>query len=413
MPTIKSLQAIEILDSRGNPTVRAFLTLDTGESVEASVPSGASTGVHEAVELRDGDPRREMGEGVLKAVEHVNHVIAEAIAGMDVSDPAAVDKKVLSLDGTPNFAQLGANAALAVSMAVVRAAALSQRKELWQFINEHYFTATSPAFPRLMVNIVNGGKHANWNFDIQEFMIVPKDIEPSRSVRVASEIFHHLGLLLKEHNLSILVGDEGGYSPALTSNEEVIDMIVQAGTKASYELTQHYDLALDSAASEWFQNGTYVLPKQNKSITRDVLTQYYLQLQKGKRIMSFEDPFAQDDWDSWVAFTKLATDFMVVGDDLYATNPTRLQKGIQLHASNAILIKLNQIGTVTETVETMKLARSAGMRTIVSHRSGETEDTFIADLAYGSGADFIKTGSMSRSEHLAKYNRLLEIEKGL
>lgn len=410
---IKSVQAIEILDSRGKPTIRTFLRLDDESIHTASVPSGASTGTYESVELRDSDQKRHLGQGVLKAVENVNTEIAKAVDGMDITEPKLIDAKLIALDGTENKKRLGANAILSVSMAAQRAAAHIKKKPLWQFINE-YYAMESHGFPRLMVNVVNGGKHAGWNFDIQEFMICPIEDTPSMSIRVAAEIFQNLGRLLKKKNLGTLVGDEGGYSPALSSNEEVLGTIITAAKDMGYENMKQYELALDSAASEFFDKGNYTFKKSNKKMTCPELAHYYGTLYQRFHIFSFEDPFAEDDWNTYSQFTNALGDkVQIVGDDLYVTNPKRIKMGIQKSASNAVLIKPNQIGTIMETIEAIKLTQKAGWEVVISHRSGETEDSFIADLAYGVGADFIKTGSMSRSERLAKYNRLIEIENNL
>ncbi len=411
---ISSVKALEVLDSRGKPTVRAFIKLEDGSIHSSSVPSGASTGSHEAVELRDGDDKRFAGLGVLKAVENVNKKIAGAIKGLDVNNPKALDEKMLQLDATENKSSLGANAMLAVSQAAMRAGAYANKMPLWKFINEQYFKDVSPSFPRLMVNVVNGGKHAGWNFDIQEFMIVPTSNTPSKSVREAAEIFHQLGAVLKKNKMSTLVGDEGGYSPPLSSNEEVIETIIKAAGDIGYHDKDDFNLALDAAASEFYKEGNYIFKKTNQTLTGDELLQYYVGLQDKYFIISFEDPFFEDDWDHFAKLTQTVGDSsLVVGDDLFTTNTKRIQKGIDQKAANAVLVKLNQIGTVLETANAINMSRGAGWKNIISHRSGETEDSFIADLAYGSAADFIKTGSMSRSERLCKYNRLLEIENNL
>ena len=411
---ISAIKAIQILDSRGKPTVRTFVTLENGMRTSASVPSGASTGSHEAVELRDGDASKYLGMGVLTAVSHVNTTIAKEVVGMSVEDPKAVDAAMIALDGTENKKNLGANALLSVSQAVVRAGALVQKKPLWQYLNEYYFPDQKSEFPRLMVNIVNGGKHAAWNFDIQEFMIVPKIRKPSESVRIASEIFHLLGKVLKTKHMSTLVGDEGGYSPSLDSNESVLETIQHAAKQNQYETGRDYDFALDPAASEFYRDTMYHFKKTGQHMTGKELAHYYAALQQKFGIISFEDPFAEDDWDTFAYFTAMMqAKAQVVGDDLFVTNPQRIQKGITQQSANAVLIKLNQIGTVSETAEAIRMTQKAGWNVVISHRSGETEDSFIADLAYGSGADFIKTGSMSRSERLSKYNRLIEIEMGL
>jgi enolase len=349
------------------------------------------------------------------------------------------------LDGTDNKAKLGANAILSVSMALTRAAAYAQQMPLWKFINEYYMKGTNPTFPRLMVNVVNGGAHANWNFDIQEFMIVPKLTQPTESVRMAAEIFHSLGAEIKNRNLSTLVGDEGGYSPALSSNEEVFELIEQAADNAGYHRGEDFDFAVDCAANEFYSDGKYHLSKlpnvilnsfqdlsDNKmlkprccdrdrqvqhdtkkyELTSTQLTEYYVELGQKYHIQSFEDAFAEDDWEAFTKFTKQLP-VMIVGDDLFVTNPKRIQKGIDEQAANAVLVKVNQIGSVSEAIDAIIMTKNAGWNVAVSHRSGETEDTFIADLAYGVGAEFIKTGSMSRSDRLSKYNRLIEIQKGI
>jgi len=414
---IKEIKALEILDSRGKPTIRAFVTLDDGSIHSASVPSGASTGTHEALELRDGDTSKFLGQGVQKAVANVNTQISKSMIGQDVVDPRKLDQIMLKMDGTENKSKLGANAILAVSLALHRAAAYATDMPLWKFINTYYFIGdhtTVPSFPRLMVNVVNGGKHAGWNFDIQEFMVMPHSIKPTESVRIAAEIFAELGNVLKKRKLSTLVGDEGGYSPALSSNEEVFEIIEEAAKNLGYTRNEDFEFAVDCAASEFYENGSYILKKNNQTKSSDEMISYYQEIGQKYNIQSFEDPFAEDDWNAFTKFTEVAEkfQFQVVGDDLFVTNPKRIQKGIDKQAANAVLIKLNQIGSVSETVDAIQMTQQAGWNVAVSHRSGETEDTFIADLAYGSGAEYIKTGSMSRSERLAKYNRLVEIENG-
>ncbi len=411
---ITNLAALEILDSRGNPTVRTIVTLEDGTTHASSVPSGASTGSHEAVELRDEDNTRYMGKGVLNAVENVNTTIKEAIVGMK-ADPNTIDELMLQLDGTPNKAKLGANAILSVSQAVVKAAAHAKGQPLWKFMNEYYFNSSPVGFPQLLVNIVNGGKHASWNFDIQEFMVVPNTKVPSESVRIAAEIFHNLGKILKEKKLSTLLGDEGGYSPLLSSNEEVLETIIAAAKNAGYENVKDYRLSLDVASTEFFKDGKYEFKKQNKWLTPEELTAYYQEIGQKYLILSFEDAFSEDDWKAWTNFTDMAEKFkfITIGDDLLVTNPERIKRAIDEKAANAVLVKVNQIGSIKETVEAINMSHAAGWKTAISHRSGETEDSFIADLAYACASEFIKTGSMARSERLAKYNRLLEIEKGL
>ncbi len=440
---IKNVKSLQILDSRGNPTLRTFVTLEDGSTHVSSVPSGASTGSHEAVELRDNDNTRYMGKGVLKAVENVNTAIKNAVVGME-ADPNTVDQIMLELDGTPNKAKLGANAILSVSQAVVKAAAHVQNKPLWEFMNSYFFNSKPVGFPQLLVNIVNGGKHASWNFDIQEFMVVPNSSTPSESVRIAAEIFHSLGKVLKEKGLSTLLGDEGGYSPALNSDEEVLNTIIDAAKKTGYENVRDYRLSLDVASTEWWQDGKYFSHKLNQTRTADELISYYNLLTTNYNLLSIEDPFAEDDWEAWKKFTETeggkrgetliehqqgseanrglsdeggamtgpSQSLTIIGDDLFVTNPERIRRGIEEKAANAVLVKVNQIGTIKETVEAINMTHAAGWKTAISHRSGETEDSFIADLAYACGSEFIKTGSMSRSERLAKYNRLLEIEAG-
>lgn len=434
---ITNLAALEILDSRGNPTVRTIVTLDDGTTHSSSVPSGASTGSHEAVELRDEDNTRYMGKGVLTAVKNVNTVIKDAIIGKE-ADPNTIDQIMLDLDGTPNKAKLGANAILSVSQAVVKAAAHASGKKLWEFMFEYYFkdaprhpelvsgsqdssatpqndTPRKPGFPQLLVNIVNGGKHASWNFDIQEFMVVPNTKVPSESVRVAAEIFHSLGKILKEKKLSTLLGDEGGYSPLLSSNEEVMDTIIAAAKNAGYENVTDFRISLDVASTEFYKDGKYEMKKTGDLLTSSELVEYYQKIGQEYKILSFEDGFSEDDWEAWTKFTAMAEEFKftTIGDDLLVTNPERIRRAIDEKAANAVLVKVNQIGSIKETVEAINMSHAAGWKTAISHRSGETEDSFIADLAYACASEFIKTGSMARSERLAKYNRLLEIEKGL
>jgi enolase len=411
---ITNLAALEILDSRGNPTVRTIVTLEDGTTHSSSVPSGASTGSHEAVELRDEDNSRYMGKGVLKAVENVNTTIKNVVVGKE-ADPNSIDQIMIDLDGTTNKAKLGANAILSVSQAVVKAAAHAKNQPLWKFMNEYFFAGKPVGFPQLLVNIVNGGKHASWNFDIQEFMVVPNTKTPSESVRIAAEIFHNLGKVLKEKKLSTLLGDEGGYSPLLSSNEEVLDTIIAAAENAGYENVKDYRLSLDVASTEFFKDGKYEFKKQNKWLTPEELTEYYSEIGQKYNILSFEDAFSEDDWASWTHFTDMAEKFgfITIGDDLLVTNPERIKGAIDEKAANAVLVKVNQIGSIKETVEAINMSHTAGWKTAISHRSGETEDSFIADLAYACASEFIKTGSMARSERLAKYNRLLEIEKGL
>lgn len=408
---ITQIRSLEILDSRGKPTVRTFVHLEDGSQFQASVPSGASTGKHEAVELRDNDEKRHLGQGTLRAVQNVNEIIAPRIIGMDPTDWRRIDATMLEIDGTENKSKLGANAILSVSLACAKAGASTQKKTVWKYLHDTMFEDRKVEFPRLMVNVVNGGKHANWNFDIQEFMIVPTSNVPTESTRVAAEIFQQLGKNLKKAKLSPLVGDEGGYSPALVSNEAVLDEILTASKELGYENGMHFRFALDCAATEFFKDGSYVMQKTGETLTPDKLVEYYSQLGSTYQIESFEDPFAEDDWATFKAFTSKIP-VQVVGDDLYVTNTKRIERGIAEKSTNAVLIKVNQIGSLSETVDAIRMTQNAGWKVAISHRSGETEDNFIADLAYACGAEFIKTGSMSRSDRLAKYNRLLEIEAG-
>jgi len=409
---ITNIKAIEILDSRGNPTLKTFVTLDDGTIASSSVPSGASTGSHEAVELRDNDAKRYCGLGVLKAVNNVNSLIKNSLINQE-ADPKIIDELMIKIDDTENKSRLGANAILSVSQTLIKAVALFQKKPLWRFINEYYFQEVKPVFPRIMFNVINGGKHANWNFDIQEFIIIPNTNKPTESVRIGAEIYQAIKKNLQEKKMSILVGDEGGFSPALNSNEEVFQLIIESAKNIGYENGRDFRLGIDAAASEFFKEGKYVLKKENKEITGEELIKYYLQIENKYGVYSFEDVFQEDDWENWSKFFQQAPSELIIGDDLFCTNTKRMKTGFEKKSANATIIKPNQIGTIKETVDAIKLAKQYGWATAVSHRSGETEDSFIADLAYGAGADFIKTGSMSRSERLAKYNRLIEIESGL
>jgi len=407
---IVNIKAIEILDSRGNPTLRTFITLDNGVAACSSVPSGASTGSHEAVELRDNDIKRYGGLGVLKAVNNVNSLIKNSLINQE-ADPKKIDETIIALDGTENKSRLGANAILSVSQALIKAAALSKKLPLWQFINEYYFNGEKPLMPKMMFNVVNGGKHANWNFDIQEFIIIPSRQLVSQSIKMASEIYHSIKKTLKEKKLSTLVGDEGGFSPALKSNEEAFQLIIDSAKQVGYENGKDFKLGIDGAASEFFQAGKYILKKDSQEITGDELIKYYLQIENKYGVYSFEDVFAEDDWENWTKFKiQLDPNKLLVGDDLFCTNTKRMKTGQEKQAANAVIIKPNQIGTIYETVEAIKLAKQYGWAVAVSHRSGETEDSFIADLAYAASADFLKTGAPCRSDRTAKYNRLIEIE---
>ncbi|PIP62822.1 phosphopyruvate hydratase, partial [Candidatus Roizmanbacteria bacterium CG22_combo_CG10-13_8_21_14_all_35_9] len=379
---IVNIKAIEILDSRGNPTLRTFITLDNGVAACSSVPSGASTGSHEAVELRDNDIKRYGGLGVLKAVNNVNSLIKNSLINQE-ADPKKIDETIIALDGTENKSRLGANAILSVSQALIKAAALSKKLPLWQFINEYYFNGEKPLMPKMMFNVVNGGKHANWNFDIQEFIIIPSRQLVSQSIKMASEIYHSIKKTLKEKKLSTLVGDEGGFSPALKSNEEAFQLIIDSAKQVGYENGKDFKLGIDGAASEFFQAGKYILKKDSQEITGDELIKYYLQIENKYGVYSFEDVFAEDDWENWTKFKiQLDPNKLLVGDDLFCTNTKRMKTGQEKQAANAVIIKPNQIGTIYETVEAIKLAKQYGWAVAVSHRSGETEDSFIADLAY-------------------------------
>lgn len=407
MTEIESVIAREILDSRGNPTVEVEVQLSGGAVGRAAVPSGASTGEHEALELRDGG-KRYMGKGVLKAVEHVNDRIARVIQGADALDQAGVDRLMLENDGTENKSKLGANAILGVSMAVARAAADAVGLPLWRYLGG----VNARVLPVPLMNILNGGVHADNGLDVQEFMIAPVGMPSfSEGLRAGVEVFHHLKSQLKKEGLVTSVGDEGGFAPRLPSNEEALARVVRAIEAAGYKPGTDIAVALDVAASELFnkQNGTYRWDRSE--LTRSELVDLYVGLCDRYPLISIEDGAAEDDWDTWVELTRrLGHRVQLVGDDLFVTNPRRLREGIRRGVANAILIKLNQIGTVTETLETMRLAERNGYRTIVSHRSGETEDTFIADLAVATNAGMIKTGSASRSDRTAKYNQLLRIE---
>ncbi|AEB10563.1 phosphopyruvate hydratase [Desulfobacca acetoxidans] len=410
--SIRSVKAMEILDSRGNPTLRVFVGLENGIMASASVPSGASTGENEAVELRDGDPRRYGGKGVLQAVNHVNMLIAPEVIGRDPICQAEIDRLMLELDGTPNKGRLGANAILGVSQAVARAAALNANLPLYAYLG-------GPGefrLPMPMMNILNGGKHADNSVDFQEFMIMPLGAACfAEGLRYCAEVFHTLKNILKKKGYNTNVGDEGGFAPNLKSNEEACEVILEAIEAAGYRPGQDIALALDPAASSFFEAGTYNLSKsgQGKKST-DEMVALYEEWVRRYPIVSVEDGLAENDWPGFEKKTALLGDrLQIVGDDLYVTNPHYIRRGIAEKASNAVLIKLNQIGSVTETIEAIQLCRQAGWAFVISHRSGETEDTFLADFAVAMGGGQIKTGSVCRSERIAKYNRLLEIEAEL
>jgi len=411
MATIETVKAREILDSRGNPTVEVEVGLMDGTVAMAAVPSGASTGTYEALELRDGDRTRYRGLGVLKAVENVNTEIASAIVGMSVSEQADIDRRLIELDGTLNKARLGANAILGTSLAVARAAAIFWEVPLYR----HLGGEEAHLLPIPMLNIVNGGEHAPDSTDFQEYMIVPLGAAGFReAMRISSEVYHSLRQLLKDRGLSTNVGDEGGFAPQLPSNEAALELILAAIDIAGYRAGHDLFLALDPAASEFYADGKYVLAREGVTLDSAEMVDYYVRLVSSYPIISIEDGLAEDDWTGWVSLTsRLGKQIRIVGDDLYATNLGRLETGIEREASNAVLIKPNQIGTLSETMAVIKRAQHEGWTAVISHRSGETEDTTIADLAVASSAGFIKTGAPCRSERLAKYNRLLRIEEEL
>lgn len=410
MAAIDSVSAREILDSRGNPTVEVDVRLRDGSLGRASVPSGASTGIHEALELRDGDKKRYGGKGVLRAVTNVRERIAPAIAGRDARDQAGLDRMLIDLDGTPNKSNLGANAILGVSLAVAKAAAASQHLPLYLYLNREAHTLPVP-----LMNVINGGMHADNLLDVQEFMIVP--LGGARfpdALRMGVETFHVLKGLLHERELSTAVGDEGGFAPALRSTDEVLEVLLESVRRAGYRPGVDVALALDIAASNLHRDGVYRFTGEGVQRSLFDLITYYTRLCETYPIVSIEDGLAEDDWDGWTRMTaRLGGRVQLVGDDLFVTNPARLRRGIEQRAANAILIKVNQIGTLTETLEAIATARAAGYAAIISHRSGETEDTTIADLAVATGTGQIKTGALSRSERVAKYNQLLRIAEEL
>jgi len=413
---ITQVDAREILDSRGNPTIEARVMVSSGEIGVAAVPSGASTGTHEALELRDDDPERYGGLGVLSAVKNVVETIGPALERMVITDQVGIDNRMLELDGTADKSNLGANALLAVSMAAARAAAQAQNIPLYQYI-AHLFGKDSSHFelPVPMMNLLNGGKHAANSTDMQEFMVMPVGMSSfAETVRAGSEIFHKLGALLKNQGLSTLVGDEGGYAPALKTNHAPLELMIEAINQAGYRAGENVVLALDPAASEFYTDNLYNLSIEQTKLDSQQLIERYCQWIETYPIRSIEDGLAEDDWAGFSLLTeKIGHRIQIVGDDLFVTNPTRLERGIREKAANSILIKLNQIGTVSETIETVIIALQAGMTAIVSHRSGETEDSFIADFVVGAGTGQIKTGSLNRSERIAKYNRLMQIEREL
>ncbi|MBP2649572.1 MAG: eno 2 [Firmicutes bacterium] len=411
MTIITDVYAREIMDSRGNPTVEVDVVLEDGTLGRAAVPSGASTGMYEAVELRDGDKSRYLGKGVLKAVENVNNIIAPELIGMDAIDQVGIDKVMIELDDTPNKAKLGANAILGVSMAVAKAAAASLGLSLYQYLGG--FNAKQLPVP--MMNILNGGQHADNNVDIQEFMVMPVGTTSfAEALRMGAEVYHSLKSVLKSRGLNTAIGDEGGFAPNLASNEEALTVIVEAIQKAGYKPGEQVALALDVASSEIYEDGKYNLAGEGIVKTAAEMVEYYETLVKKYPIISIEDGMAEDDWDGWSMLTnRLGGKIQLVGDDLFVTNTERLSRGIESKVANSILIKVNQIGTLTETFDTIEMAKRAGYTCVISHRSGETEDATIADIAVAVNAGQIKTGAPTRTDRIAKYNQLLRIEEEL
>lgn len=411
MSAIIDIHAREILDSRGNPTVEVEVRLESGALGRAAVPSGASTGAHEAVELRDGDKSRYLGKGVLKAVEAVNGEIFDTLSGLESTDQVGIDQAMIELDGTPNKGRLGANAILGVSMAVAKASAEELDLPLYRYIGG----ANARILPVPMMNIINGGAHADNPIDIQEFMIMPVGAETvAEGIRVGAEIFHALKKKLKAAGHNTAVGDEGGFAPNLSSTTEALDFIVAAIADAGYKAGENVLLALDAASTEFFKNGKYELEGEGKSLTPAEMVAYWADLVSKYPIVSIEDGMAEDDWEGWKLLTDtIGSKVQLVGDDLFVTNPVRLTDGIKKGVGNSILVKVNQIGTLTETLEAVRIAQNAGYTAVLSHRSGETEDSTIADLAVATNCGQIKTGSLSRSDRIAKYNQLIRIEEGL
>ena len=407
MSKIKDVIGREILDSRGNPTVEVDVILESGIVGRAAVPSGASTGVREALEMRDGGTRY-MGKGVMNAVNHVNNELRNLVIGMDASKQHELDYAMINIDGTETKSKLGANAILGVSMAALKASALESGMPLYKYIGD------GKNLPRPMMNIINGGAHADNSLDFQEFMIIPNRDTIKETLRIGSEVFHTLKKVLNERGLATGVGDEGGFAPNLKSNTEGFELIMEAITKAGYTPGVDVNLAIDVAASEFYEDGKYVLKGEDRTLNTEELIEFYKELITKYPIISIEDPVDENDWEGFKLITDILGDkIQLVGDDLFVTNKNCLQKGIDMGAGNAILLKVNQIGTITETLETIELARSNGYKTIISHRSGETEDTTIADLAVGLNLGQIKTGSMSRTDRICKYNQLIRIEEEL
>jgi enolase len=411
MSSIKTVKALEILDSRGNPTLQVEAVLDSGAVGRAAVPSGASTGKYEALELRDGDKSRYNGQGVLKAVANVNGKIAAVVAGLPAEDQAKLDRTLIELDGTPDKSNLGANAVLGVSLAVAHASAAGRKQPLFRYLGrENRYTLPVP-----MMNILNGGKHAAGSTDLQEFMVMPAGAGSFReALRMGAEVYHALKKVLRDRGLDTNVGDEGGFAPHLSANREAVEAILSAIEAAGYKPGKDCFIALDPASSEFYKDGKYVLAREGRTFSSPEMVDFYVKWVSEYPIISIEDGLAEDDWEGWqLLTTKLGGRIQLVGDDLYVTNVKRLARGIELKASNSALIKLNQIGTLTETIQAIDMARRAGWTAVVSHRSGETEDTTIADLAVALNTGQIKTGAPCRSERTAKYNRLLFIEQEL
>ena len=411
MSTITDVQARQILDSRGNPTVEVEVVLEDGTVGRAAVPSGASTGAHEALELRDQDPTQFGGAGVLKAVENVTDVIADELTGMSALDQVGIDQMMIEMDGTPNKSKLGANAILGVSLACAHAAANYLDLPLYRYLGG----PNARTLPVPLLNILNGGKHAEDSTDLQEFMIVPVGARSfANALRTSAEIYHTLKKVLKGKKLNTNVGDEGGFAPSLKSNQEAVELILEAITAAGYKPGEDVSLAIDPAASEFYENGKYNLRREGRSLTSEQMVEFYANWVRQYPIICIEDGLAEDDWEGWAMLTRQLGDrVQIVGDDLFVTSTARLKRGIQEHSANSILIKLNQIGTLTETLQVIQMAHRAGFTTVVSHRSGETEDTTIADLAVATNAGQIKSGAPARGERVAKYNQLLRIEEEL
>lgn len=413
---IKKVKGLEILDSRGNPTVQASVELENGITGKASVPSGASTGTHEALELIDGDKKRYKGKGVLKAIHNISTIINDKLVGAEVTKQKEIDRKMIKLDGTENKSRLGANAILAVSLACARTAANVLKMPLYAYLKKAYHLPEKIVMPKPMMNIFNGGKHSDSGLSFQEFLIIPQKQKIGDNMRIGSEIFHSLAEILKVRDLSTLVGDEGGYAPKISIHKEAPELILEAVRRAGYILKKDVVLGLDAASSEFYdeKEKQYTLALEHKALSADQMIGLYEEWSEKYGFASFEDPLAEDDWDGWKKVTdELGKKFMLIGDDIFVTDSQRLLKGIKAGIANAILIKVNQIGTLSETMECISLAKKHNYKVIISHRSGDTCDAFIADLAVAVQADYIKAGSVSRGERLAKYNRLLEIEQEL